>query len=208
MTTVAVLAPSRRVAPPPSVLGLDPSRSFAPRGADLDASTALLGRLLADAFDALDRDHDVARTSLSRAVALLQAERAALPGPVDTPSLLAPWQCKKAVAHIDEHLSSTIRITDLAGLVRLSSSYFSRAFKSTFGKTPQQFVLDRRVARAQHAMLTSEAPLCDIALACGFADQAHLSRVFRRLVGASPNQWRRARRDAPKPGTRPRPLEA
>jgi AraC-like DNA-binding protein len=210
MTTVTLVAASNRISPPPSVLGLDVSRSFARRSVDADRSTALLSRLLADAFDALDRDRDIARASLSRAVALLEAERTEELEPriVDNPTPLAPWQSKKAVAHIDANLASTIRIGDLADLVRLSNSYFSRAFKSTFGKAPQQFVLDRRVARAQHVMLTSEEALCDIALACGFADQAHLSRVFRRLVGASPNQWRRARRAAPKPGAHFRPLEA
>lgn len=208
MTTATLCAASTRASPPPSVLGLDASRSFSPLPADAGHPTALLSRLLIDAFEALDRDHDTARTSLSRAVALLEAERAARPtARLDNdPTPLAPWQCKRALAHIDQNLASTIRIRDLAGLAKLSSSYFSRAFKSTFGKTPQQFVLDRRVARAQHAMLTSEEPLCEIALACGFADQAHLSRVFRRLVGAPPHRWRRARRDAP--ATYLRPLEA
>jgi AraC-like DNA-binding protein len=211
MTTVALVAASSRANIPPSALGFqDPPRSFAPKSPEADRSTALLSRLLTDAFDALDSDRDIARTSLSRAVALLEAERTLRPAAreVADPGALAPWQCKKAVAHIDDNLASTIRIGDLAGLARLSTSYFSRAFKSTFGHTPQQFILDRRVARAQHVMLTSEETLCNIALTCGFSDQAHLSRVFRRVVGASPAEWRRARRAAPKPITYDRPYEA
>jgi AraC family transcriptional regulator len=197
MTTVAAASMSQGAPPAPSILGFTSEpRSFAPALDTMDAATSLLGRLLTDAFAAFDEDRDTARSSLSRAVALLQAEHHA-PAPIHaqpTQGVLAPWQAKKAAAHIEENLEFTIRIGDLAALTRLSTSYFSRAFKSTFGHTPRQFILDRRVARAQQTMLTTEDPLCGIALACGFSDQAHLSRAFRRSVGASPAQWRRTRR--------------
>jgi len=212
MTTSALVAASSRPTPPPSMLGLiEPSRSFAPRpAAAADATIVVLGRLLAEAFEALDHDRDGARRSLSRAVALLDVRQSPAEPRREAgdPTPLAPWQAKKALAHIDDHLASTIRIGDLAGLARLSKSYFSRAFKTTFGRSPQRFIVDRRVERAQQVMLTSDEPLCGVALTCGFSDQAHFSRVFRRTVGASPNQWRRARRIAPRPIAYPRPLEA
>ncbi len=212
MTTVALVAASSRANPSPSMLGLlEPSRAFAPRS-DLktDPTILVLSRLVAQAFEALDHDREVARTSLTRAVALLEAPPAspAVKREVGELTPLAPWQAKKALAHIDNHLASTIRVGDLASLARLSKSYFSRAFKTTFGRSPQGFIVDRRVERAQHMMLASEEPLCGVALTCGFSDQAHFSRVFRRLVGASPNQWRRARRAAPRSAAYPRPLEA
>ena len=226
MTTSALLAASRRPTPPPSVLGLlEPSCSFAPptfesssfespsfeskSAAARDATALILGRLLAEAFEALDHDREIARTSLTRAVALLEARPSAPASDREAGALtpLAPWQAKKALTHIDDHLASTIRIGDLANLARLSKSYFSRAFKTTFGRSPQGFIVDRRVERAQHVMLTSDEPLCGVALTCGFSDQAHFSRVFRRLVGASPNQWRRVRRAAPRPAAYPHPIE-
>jgi AraC-like DNA-binding protein len=58
-------------------------------------------------------------------------------------------------------------------------------------------VIRRRVERAQGLMLSTDAPLSAIALDCGLADQAHLSRLFRRIVGESPRAWRRARLGAP-----------
>ncbi len=115
-------------------------------------------------------------------------------GPVAARAVLAPWQARRVVAHIDAHLGQNLRLSDLAAIARLSCSYFSRAFKGSFGKAPHAFIIERRIARAQQAMLAADEPLSQIAIACGFADQAHLSRAFRRLTGRTPHAWRRARR--------------
>jgi AraC-like DNA-binding protein len=104
---------------------------------------------------------------------------------------LAPWQTRKVREFIEASLDSTIRLRDCASEARLSGSYFSHAFKATFGTTVCQYIRCRRVERAQQLMLVSTDTLSQIALACGFADQAHYSRVFRGVVGLSPNAWRR-----------------
>jgi AraC-like DNA-binding protein len=162
-----------------------------------DATLAALDRLVTKAFDALDRDREVVRNSLIVAMGLLAPSRTASPQSVGAPTKLASWQAKRALAYINEHLHVTIRMSDLAQLARISTSHFARAFKATFGRSPQQFIIDRRVERAQEVMLSSDEPLCGIALTCGFADQAHMSRVFHRVVGAPPNRWRRTWRSAP-----------
>lgn len=104
---------------------------------------------------------------------------------------LAPWQVMRLKAYISGHLSSPIAIDELADLVRLSSSYFSTAFKATFGLSPHNYVLAQRIELAKQLMLTTDDLLCEIALSCGLADQAHLSRLFRRLTGTTPSAWRR-----------------
>jgi AraC family transcriptional regulator len=104
---------------------------------------------------------------------------------------LAPWQARKVKEFIDASLASTIRLRDCASAARLSTSYFSHAFKATFGVTVLNYVRRRRIERAQRLMILSGEPLSQIALSCGFADQAHYSRVFREVVGSSPNAWRR-----------------
>lgn len=104
---------------------------------------------------------------------------------------LAPWQVKKIKQHIDAHISHAIPLDELAGQVRLSTSYFSTAFKVTFGISPHSYVVTCRVAHAKLRMLNTSAPLCEIALDCGLADQSHLSRVFRRVTGTTPSAWRR-----------------
>jgi AraC-like DNA-binding protein len=106
---------------------------------------------------------------------------------------LAPWQMCRVTAYIEANLDAALRITDLASVVRLSPFHFGRAFRRSLGRTPHEFVVSRRLNRAELLMLTSDATLGQIAATCGFADQAHFCRLFRRFAGNSPGAWRRAR---------------
>ncbi|WP_407676446.1 helix-turn-helix domain-containing protein [Povalibacter uvarum] len=100
-------------------------------------------------------------------------------------------------SHVEANLDATIRNEDLAAIARLNPSHFGRVFRNSFGVPPHEYVIRRRVERAQGLMLTTAASLSEIALDCGLADQSHLTRLFRRLVGESPRAWRRARLTAP-----------
>jgi transcriptional regulator GlxA family with amidase domain len=104
---------------------------------------------------------------------------------------LAPWQLRQIELYLDDNLAKTIRIRDLAVIARLSCSYFFQAFRCTTGKSPHNYILRRRIARAQELMLLTELSLSQIALDCGLADQPHLTRLFCRIVGTSPAKWRR-----------------
>ena len=106
---------------------------------------------------------------------------------------LAPWQVRRVVTYIDAHLADSIRCADLACVTRLSVSHFMRAFRESFGAPAHAFLMRRRLERAQGMMLTTDTALGQIALDCGLADQSHLTRLFRKLVGESPAAWRRAR---------------
>lgn len=68
-----------------------------------------------------------------------------------------------------------------------------RAFSRATGLTPYAYLLQRRLERAR-ALLGGSQPLAEIALACGFADQSHLTRLFTRLYGVSPGRYARTRR--------------
>lgn len=107
---------------------------------------------------------------------------------------LAPWQMLRVRDHIESGLSGAIDVACLARIAKLSASHFARAFRASFGATPAAYVAVRRVERAKTLMLQTTEPLCRISLDCGFTDQSHLSRVFRRAVGQSPSQWRRRHR--------------
>ena len=113
---------------------------------------------------------------------------------------LARWQINRVRSFIDEHLTECIRVSDLSSIARSSPSYFSCAFKRTFGASPHAYLMSRRISMAVELMLSSDAPLSEIAINCGFADQAHFSRQFRRTMGHTPSTWRRER--APRPFTR------
>ena len=91
-------------------------------------------------------------------------------------------------------LDAPITVADLAGEVRLSEGHFCRGFKVSTGETPHGFIVRRRLARAQHLMLTTDEPLSQVAMLCGMSDQAHLTRLFRRHLGTTPLTWRRTYR--------------
>ena len=104
---------------------------------------------------------------------------------------LAPWQAKRVAAYIESNISLNFCVADLAAIVRLSISHFSRAFKVSFGQPPITYVKVRRVRHAQILMLNTREPLSKVALDCGLYDQSHLTRLFRKFVGISPSLWRR-----------------
>lgn len=129
-----------------------------------------------------------AKVALAGAVSYASEIR---PEPVTkpTPGGLAPWQVKRVAAHIDMRLSEKLCLDGLAELAKLSTSYFSAAFRRSFGTSPHVYITARRVERAKQ-LIADGMPLCEVALECGFADQAHLSRVFRRVAATTPTAWR------------------
>ncbi|HUK07248.1 MAG TPA: AraC family transcriptional regulator [Stellaceae bacterium] len=105
---------------------------------------------------------------------------------------LAPWQERRAKEYMTANLEEDISLAQLASECSLSLSYFARAFRQSTGQPPHRWRLERRVDRAKDLLLNSTQPLAEIALACGFADQSHFTRVFSRIVGVGPAAWRRA----------------
>jgi AraC family transcriptional regulator len=106
---------------------------------------------------------------------------------------LPAWQARRISTHIEDNISARIHIKQLARLVGLSAGHFCRAFKSSFGVSPRDYVLRRRIEVAQALMLTTPAPLSAISVSCGMCDQQHFTRSFGRIVGESPSSGRRAR---------------
>jgi AraC family transcriptional regulator len=155
---------------------------------------SVMAELCSAIRSALDDERCTAEESLRRAAELLQElGEAAAVAPEPVGGGLAPWQIRKLSSYIDAQLSRSIRNEELAALVRLNTSHFGRAFRISFGEPPHEYVIRRRIERAQGLMLSTDAPLSDIALDCGLADQSHLTRLFRRIAGESPRAWRRAR---------------
>jgi len=113
--------------------------------------------------------------------------RSVVPGP-----RLAAWQQRRVLEHIESRLSQPLRNRELAALVDYSEFHFNVAFRNSLGKAPHEFLIRRRIERAQQLMLSTRMPLCEIAVDCGLADQAHLSRLFRKVVGETPAAWRKS----------------
>ena len=161
--------------------------------AQRDETVPVAVQLLRRACLALDDDARAARREIHRALELLLDS--VIQVPLDRPIHgLAPWQARRVVDHVLAHLDMPIRVEDLASVTRLSASHFSRAFKLSFRMSPHAYVIALRLARARALMLEGDEQMSQIAAACGFADQAHFSRAFRRKVGCAPGLWRRERR--------------
>jgi AraC family transcriptional regulator len=104
---------------------------------------------------------------------------------------LAGWQIRALDCHIDGHLDTKLCLAALAGAVRLSPSYLCRACRQTLQCSPMQYVMQRRLLAARQLLRHSPLPLSVLALNCGFADQAHFTRLFRAAMGETPLRWRR-----------------
>jgi AraC family transcriptional regulator len=104
---------------------------------------------------------------------------------------LAPWQLRRATDLMGSRLGSDLSLAELATACELSLSYFKRAFRSSTGESPHRWLQHQRVSHAKVLMATTGQSLAEIAVACGFADQSHFTRVFSAVAGTSPAVWRR-----------------
>jgi AraC family transcriptional regulator len=150
-----------------------------------------VSKLISVAAATLDSDRASAKACLQRAVELLTVTGEGRPVQAAIRGGLAPWQKRNVAAYIAANIGSTIRVSDLARIARLSLGHFFRAYRESFGEPPLAHIARLRIKRAQSLMLRSEASLSQIALDCGMHDQSHFTRVFRRIVGTNPGIWRR-----------------
>ena len=104
---------------------------------------------------------------------------------------LAPWQVNLAKKMMASRVGETMQVSELASACRLSMSYFVRAFANTVGVSPYSWFIGQRVLRAMTLLAQSGAPIAEIALECGFADQSHFTNTFVRRAGKTPRQWRK-----------------
>jgi transcriptional regulator GlxA family with amidase domain len=91
---------------------------------------------------------------------------------------------------IHANMRRKIALADLAGVVALHPTYFSDQFKKVVGVRPLDYLMRRRIERAQYLLLTSRASVKEIAVAVGIADAAYFSRVFTRLCRVAPSEYR------------------
>lgn len=104
---------------------------------------------------------------------------------------LAPWQKRRVMELLTEHLDGSVRLTTLAEECGLSVSHFARSFRRTFGRSAHQYLMLQRIEKAKALLSTSMCALSEAALEAGFSDQAAFSRTFKAVMGTPPGQWRR-----------------
>ncbi len=107
---------------------------------------------------------------------------------------LTEAQLQRVTAFMLDNITADISLSLLAAQCGFSRGHFIRAFRQTTGLPPYRWLLNERVKRA--CLLLDETPssIADIALQCGFSDQAHLTRIFSKILGITPAAWRRRAR--------------
>ena len=118
---------------------------------------------------------------------LLQIDKPA-PGP--TARTLSDQALSRVFELIESDLTQDLGLSELAGAAELSAFHFARSFKAATGLPPHQYVMERRLARAQELLEGSHA-LAEIAYAVGFSSQSHMTDVFRKKLGVTPGKYRR-----------------
>jgi AraC family transcriptional regulator len=106
-------------------------------------------------------------------------------------SALPKWRLMRVLKYIDAHIGESISLANLAAAAGLSRMYFAKQFRAATGMRPHDYVLRKRIERAQQMLAAKPAALVDIALSVGFQTQAHFTTVFKKFVGNTPCQWRR-----------------
>jgi AraC family transcriptional regulator len=121
---------------------------------------------------------------------LLRLHRLPRVGAASPAGGLSSRHLRQTCDFIVEHLAQDIGLDDLAGLTGLAVKHFSRAFRQSTGLPPHQYLNLQRIEAAKRHLISGNASLAHIALACGFADQSHFTATFRKLVGVPPGAWR------------------
>ena len=91
----------------------------------------------------------------------------------------------------DAHYDKPLDLAQLARAANVSERHFSRSFRRSYGETPYQYLLSRRLERARHLLRTTDMQVAEICLAVGFTSVGSFTTTFRRHVGITPLDYRR-----------------
>jgi AraC family transcriptional regulator len=155
-----------------------------------------MGLVLQTAFEAEDATSQLYVASLADALAahFLHRYRACRhPAAHEVIGGLSPIKLQRTTAYIQAHLEQELCLTTLAALVHLSPDHFARLFKQATGRTPHQYVLECRIARAKRLLAETDLPLSTISLQVGCADQSYFTALFRKHVAMTPKAYRDTR---------------
>ena len=103
---------------------------------------------------------------------------------------LRDFYIQEAITYMEHNYHREITVEDLANVCKLNRSYFSKLFKESMGCPPQEFLIRLRLSRAAELMKGTANPIGDISVMCGYPNQLHFSRAFKKRYGLSPREWR------------------
>lgn len=175
-------------------LGVEPDRvEICPSLGEADLLVEHLALGVRDALVAHDQTAASYADYLSRALAarLIRNHSTARVKSETAKGALTPAQLRIARDYMEENLDRSLSLAEIAAACGLSAAHFARRFKLAVGVPPHQHIMQLRVERAKR-LLQGQLPIVEVAMACGFAHQEHLTGIFRRLTGMTPASYRRA----------------
>ena len=104
-------------------------------------------------------------------------------------------QLAAATAYMEGHFCSSISVAELAQMSGYSQRQFSRLFKEAYGVSPNAYITNLRIQKAQQLLQNTQLPIGEIAWNCGFEDQNYFSRMFRQTAGVTPSAYRNRERN-------------
>jgi AraC family transcriptional regulator len=176
--------------------GGDPTRlAFSPRFQLRDRGLAHIAWAVKAELEAKDFSDRLYIDSLGLALAArlvgLQSDRAAPPGARQT---LSPRQKQRLREFVETHLDQSLSLVALAAVAGVGTSQLKALFPASFGQSVHQYVVHRRVARAQSLLRAGELPIAQVAIEAGFAHQSHMAHWLKRLLGVTPREVASSRR--------------
>jgi AraC-like DNA-binding protein len=124
---------------------------------------------------------------------LLASGRGSPPAERGKVAELPRWRLKRAIDYVEARLGGTVRLADVASAAGLTRMHFAAQFRAATGLSPHEYLLRRRIERAQEMLDGTAMSMVDVALSVGFQTQSHFTTVFKRFAGQPPQTWRRTR---------------
>jgi AraC family transcriptional regulator len=170
----------------------DPARAeILPCLGEMDPVIEDLARAANHAMTTQDASSSLMADYLSRALAARLLTRSQRQPQSQTSPTLSPTQQARVKDYIHAHLAHPIGLADLAAIAGTSQTAFARGFKRATGTSPYRYLTHERIAHAARLLTGTAMPIAEIALACGFSHQEHLTRLFHRETGTTPAAHRR-----------------
>ncbi len=170
---------------------LDPARLSVPPLDGLDLPQVRVAMLAVGAELTAGAGGPLAAESLANVLAVQLIRHVSAPRRLRRPDGALPrGRLRAVVEYIEDRLGAGPSLEQMAAVARLSTYHFAHLFKRATGLPPYQYVITRRVERAQQLLREGDLSLGEIAARTGFSDQSHFSRHFKRLVGVTPGRFR------------------
>jgi AraC family transcriptional regulator len=103
---------------------------------------------------------------------------------------LGALRLRRVADYIEARLAEDVSLSDLAAVAGLSTHHFGEAFKTSTGRSPHRYLIERRIRRGKELLLGADRSIAEVALAIGFASHSHFTDNFRKLTGTTPSRFR------------------